>query len=697
MKKLLVLLALCMVLSVVMVACTTEEAPADETTAGEVTEAPTNAETEAPTQGETEAPTESETEAPTETETETDAPTTETETEPETEPEPDPVKVGMSFDECDPWTGDAQGTAFFTPGQSASWDKVAVVEDYNVSAIRVWGWVAFFAETPGTFGYQIGDADPVFDAAFSVEAEQPVIDAAHSQGGKSAARMRISIPVEFLSGEEITIKAVAMDAAGTIETLVEFKLTKPVNPNAPVFFVTAGEMASSIPGSPDVASATMSADGQYITITTGTVGDPYYQLPMINQKGYQAGFIAIKYRTTVEIGGQIFIGSGAGPNGQGDCPTFDYVSDGKWNLVIIPLEGVASITEAGINYLRWDMFQRGTENSIDMAYIAAFNSAEAALAYDAKVSGALVDTYNVPQDVWGVSGHKEGVTPAEDPTHGAMVAAGGIATGALLHQGAIYIGDLNLAEFSKITVSYGIDNSQVTIDHYNAATANRIMLTNVDTHLTNSPAEENIVASVNYTLEGWALYTIEIDLTGVDYNGPVYVTYDTLPGTFMLVGAIELTYDKNYVEPAAPAEDPYFALKMTQAQEGVDYYFTGAMAGEYLATSTNAADAAKVFVETHEEGLRQYVLVDGVKNYIELHFNDSNKVRVCMTTEPTQYYVFNEEANTYVINFNDNNYYLGTYNAFTTIGCSTTYYITGDNAANVGVSQYVVEWVEYTA
>ena len=31
----------------------------------------------------------------------------------------------------------------------------------------------------------------------------------------------------------------------------------------------------------------------------------------------------------------------------------------------------------------------------------------------------------------------------------------------------------------------------------------------------------------------------EIDLTGVDYNGPVYVTYDTLPGTFMLIGAIE--------------------------------------------------------------------------------------------------------------------------------------------------------------
>ena len=192
MKKLLVLLALCMVLAVMFVACEQPETPVDETTAG-TTEAPTTQapETEAPT---TQAPT---TEAPTTEPPTTEPPTTETDPPATTEPPVviDPVKVGMSFDECDPWTGDAQGTAFFTPGQSASWDGKAVIEDYNVSAIRVWGWVAFFAETPGTFGYQIGDADPVFDAAFSVEAEQPVIDAALSQGGKSAARMKIMIPV----------------------------------------------------------------------------------------------------------------------------------------------------------------------------------------------------------------------------------------------------------------------------------------------------------------------------------------------------------------------------------------------------------------------------------------------------------------------------------------------------------------------
>lgn len=55
-----------------------------------------------------------------------------------------------------------------------------------------------------------------------------------------------------------------------------------------------------------------------------------------------------------------------------------------------------------------------------------------------------------------------------------------------------------------------------------------------------SPEEENIIASATYSLHGWVPEAVVIDLTDVDYSGPVYVTLDTLPGTFMLFGAIEL-------------------------------------------------------------------------------------------------------------------------------------------------------------
>ena len=70
-------------------------------------------------------------------------------------------------------------------------------------------------------------------------------------------------------------------------------------------------------------------------------------------------------------------------------------------------------------------------------------------------------------------------------------------------------------------------------------TNNRIILSKADTHMTDSPAEEDIIAATTYTLHGWVPEAVVIDLTGIDYNGPVYITYDTLPGTFMLFSSIE--------------------------------------------------------------------------------------------------------------------------------------------------------------
>jgi len=684
MKKLLVmLLALCMVLSVVLVACEDPEQPVEsgeETTTEPTTTEP--AETDPVTTEPVTEPNTSETEPVTEPDT--------SETETETEKPADPVTTCLSFDEL-AMVLNGNATGFFTPGQSATWDGIANVEDYNVQYIKVWGWVGFFAEELGQFGYQIGDAEPVF-GDFLFATEDAVVAAAAGSGAKSASRFQIMIPVEYVGSEGIVVKALARDAVGTVETLVEFTLNKAVNPNAPVAFIPAADMAATIPGSPGINGCTLSADGNYVTIDTIGQGDPYYQLPMLNGKGLVATHAVIKYRSTsTHTKSEMFVGSGGGPSGAGDNIQFDLTCDGKWNLMIVDLSAVSAVADGVVNYLRWDPFAGAADATIDMAYIGLFNSAEAAVAYDAQFKGVLIDTLNVPTSAWTVTGHREGVQDASDP----MVAAGGVEAGALLHQGYIALGDINLAEMSKVVIYFGVDGSQVTIDAHAANAQNRIILTSADQAMTMSPTEDVVIAAADYTELGWAVHAIEIDLTGVDYAGPVFVTYDTLPGTFMLFSSVEFTYDPNYVAPEAPAEDPYYALQMVQAKTGETLYFTGEMAGEYLATSTDPAAAAKVYVETSENGLRQYVLVDGVKNYIEIHTNDAGKVRVCLTTEPQFYYVFDEEANTYVINFEDKNYYLGTYNDFTTIGCSSTYYITGDNAANVGVSQYVVEWVEY--
>ena len=143
--------------------------------------------------------------------------------------------------------------------------------------------------------------------------------------------------------------------------------------------------------------------------------------------------------------------------------------------------------------------------------------------------------WNVPIDSWTVSGHN----PHIQDTSNGMVAAGGVEKGALLHQGAIGVGTVDLSKYSKVIIMWGCDNSQTTVDRYNANAHNRIMLTKVDTDGQMSPESKDIIAYANYNLGGWRVQAIEIDLSKVNYKGPVYITIDALPGTFALFSSIE--------------------------------------------------------------------------------------------------------------------------------------------------------------
>ena len=143
--------------------------------------------------------------------------------------------------------------------------------------------------------------------------------------------------------------------------------------------------------------------------------------------------------------------------------------------------------------------------------------------------------WSVPIDSWTVSGHN----PHIQDTSNGMVAAGGVEKGALLHQGAIGVGTVDLSKYNKVIIMWGCDNSQTTVDRYNANAHNRIMLTKVDTNGQMSPESKDIIAYANYNLGGWRVQAIEIDLSKVNYKGPVYITIDALPGTFVLFSSIE--------------------------------------------------------------------------------------------------------------------------------------------------------------
>ena len=79
---------------------------------------------------------------------------------------------------------------------------------------------------------------------------------------------------------------------------------------------------------------------------------------------------------------------------------------------------------------------------------------------------------------------------------------------------------------------------------------------------------------------------------------------------------VEIPTNKDAVQPTAGEK---YTISMIQGnKDNATYYLTGAMNGYYMATSTNAADAANAYVEVVEGGYNLYVIAAGAKKYINV-------------------------------------------------------------------------------
>ena len=136
-----------------------------------------------------------------------------------------------------------------------------------------------------------------------------------------------------------------------------------------------------------------------------------------------------------------------------------------------------------------------------------------------------------------------------------------------------------------------------------------------------------------------------------------------------------------------PAAGTY-KYALTQANLGQTLFFTGAMNGNYLATSTNGALAVDVTIEEVEGGFRFYFMDGETKMYIDINEYAEGKAGVRLTEEPTATFVWNEECGVFTAEVAGAPRYLGTYNTYNTISASDIKYISGDKLGDIGVSQF---------
>ena len=106
-----------------------------------------------------------------------------------------------------------------------------------------------------------------------------------------------------------------------------------------------------------------------------------------------------------------------------------------------------------------------------------------------------------------------------------------------LHYGSINLGEMDLSQYSKVTVTYatpcGVANGQDMNAEYEA-TGKRVLLLNAPSEIQAGsafellPAEDAIVTTAPYEISPTysQIMTVEIDLTNVDYNGQLYLSFD---------------------------------------------------------------------------------------------------------------------------------------------------------------------------
>ena len=161
---------------------------------------------------------------------------------------------------------------------------------------------------------------------------------------------------------------------------------------------------------------------------------------------------------------------------------------------------------------------------------------------------------------------------------------------------------------------------------------------------------------------------------------------ETVELEFFIPGTPEDNGGPVFVE--VPEVGGTYKYALTQGTLGQVLYFTGAMAGNYLATSVDPTQAVDVTIEEVEGGVRFFFMDGETKTYIDINEYQEGKAGVRLTAEPTAIFVWNEECKVYTAEVAGAPRYLGTYNDYNTMSASDVKYIAGENLAKVGVSQF---------
>lgn len=140
------------------------------------------------------------------------------------------------------------------------------------------------------------------------------------------------------------------------------------------------------------------------------------------------------------------------------------------------------------------------------------------------------------------------------------------------------------------------------------------------------------------------------------------------------------------------SEEATYKFGLYQVSRAEMLWATGAMSGNYLATSVSGAACLPVKAEKAATGGWNLYFVDGeAKKYFEVYdYNGQGKNGIHITDTPVNPGTWDAEVRQLRYAVGTGTFYMGTYGTYNTISSSNVSYIDGEtNRAKIGVSQFV--------
>ena len=331
-----------------------------------------------------------------------------------------------------------------------------------------------------------------------------------------------------------------------------------------------------------------------------------------------------KWRYNAVIGGSPEVAEGV-------TGTYEFTYSAEYGTMVATLEGVKSGEDEATTETKTDSFYLGTYSS--------YWTIGASSVSRIKDDDACVACLAVMQDKSSISAD----TKVETEKNALSVQTS--------HTGAVSL-DLPVkgATYSDVAISWAVKSGSASIENGKLTVA--------------APSE-----------------TSEIVITATLKNGDVTKTVDFTITVYAAASSTIIT---------APEADVAYTMYLYQATLGKNYYLTGEKDGNFLATTEKASQAAKVYAEVVDGGYKFYVSKDGVKSYIALtEYMKEGKnyysASIDYASEGTVFYY--DEVGCWVAQLENDKFFIGTYQSFTTISASSSYYMTEDK---IGTEQFPV-------